>query len=680
MKQTLAIVLTFLLFSLLFVLLYQPHAILTGKEQKPTATPESVYFLPIVLQQNLLTSTLKTDGLASWSSPIAVSSRNHAVWVVNPDSATVMAIDTALMTRTTEIVIGEEPWSLVVAPDGAHVYVVDRATGELVIINALSQTVAMTMSIGYELGGIALSPSGQHAYITSMATDEVVEVDTFTQQVSRRISVGSMPYAIAVTDDGDGGDTDEQIYVTHLFARQRPDGIEATDDGREGFVTVIDLATAAIVTAAIVTETILLPDETGFPNLLASVTVAGDQAWIPYTRAAPALPNGLTTRVFAAVSVVDTKTQREDLAAYLPLNDQEIFGSPVNNPVAAIPAPDAQQLYVVLAGSDLIEVIDITDPHTPTLEKFIAVGKNPRGMAVDSSGKHGYVMNYLSRSVSVLDLASGTVIAEIPTTAESLPPDVLQGKILFNNAVNPKLSQGSWISCASCHPDGGTDSVTWIFPDGPRQTPPIWNATATLPWHWSAALDEAQDVEETIHLIQLGLGLAPGPDPAQLGGLNANRSRDLDALAAFMQQGIRPPRLPQDASIAEGRQLFATAGCVACHGGPHWTISTLPGPPGTLDADGDGMVDSVLRDVGTLNPEDLRGASGFDVPALLNLRLTAPYFHDGSAATLAAVLQSGHPTPTNPPPLTDREISALVTFLQSIDPRTVPVSTTAASP
>ncbi len=675
MKQTLAIVLTFLLFSLLFVLLYQPHAILTGMEQKPTATPESAYFLPIVLQQNLLTSTLKTDGLASWSSPIAVSPGNHAVWVVNPDSASITAIDTALMTRTTEIVMGEEPWSLAVAPDGAHVYVADRATGELVIIDALSQTVAMTMAVGYELGGIALSPSGEFAYITSMATDAVVVVNVSTRQVVEQIPVESMPYALAVTDDGDGEDADEQLYVTHLFARQRDGGTEAADDGREGVITIIDLATAAIVT-----ETILLPDETGFPNLLASVTVAGDQAWIPYTRAAPALPNGLTTRVFAAVSVVDTKTQREDLAAYLPLNDQEIFGSPVNNPVAAIPAPDAQQLYVVLAGSDLIEVIDIGAAQQPRLETFIATGKNPRGMAIDPSGKRGYVMNYLSRSVSVIDLETRTAIAEITTTAEALIPDILQGKILFNNAVNPKLSQGSWISCASCHPDGGTDNVTWIFPDGPRQTPPLWNATATLPWHWSAALDEPQDVEETIHLIQLGLGLAPGTDPAQLGALNGNRSADLDALALFMQQGIRTPHLPQSTTVDEGRRLFATAGCATCHGGPHWTISTLPGPPGILDADGNGMIDSLLRDVGTRNPQDIRGATGFDVPALLNVRLTAPYFHDGSAATLAAVLQSDHPTPTNPPSLTDREISALVTFLQSIDPTTAPVSTTAASP
>lgn len=670
MKQSLAVILALLLFILLVILFHQPCLRLTGTKQKLPSTPNSVHFLPIILQQSSLPLTHRTDGLASWSSPIAVSPMNHTVWVVNPDSASVTVIDTNLMTLTVEIPTGEEPWALAVAPDGNYVYVADRATGEVSVIDTLSQTVAMTMSVGWELGGIALSPSGELGYVTSMATDEVVVLNMPAWQEVERIPVDHMPYALAVTDDGDGEDGDEQLYVTHLFAQQRPDGAEATDDGRQGVVTVIDLATAGVVT-----QTILSPDETGFPNLLTSIAVDGDQAWVPHTRAAPALPNGLTTRVFAAVSVLNTATQSEDMAAYLPLNDQDVFGSPVNNPVAAIPGPDAKQLYVVLAGSDLIEVINIAEPRQPVLEKFIAVGKNPRGMTIEPSGKRGYVMNYLSRSVSVIDLETSTVITEVVTTSEPLAPDVLQGKILFNNAVNPKLSQGSWISCASCHPDGGTDSVTWIFPDGPRQTPPIWNAAATLPWHWSAALDEAQDVEETIHLIQLGLGLAPGPDPAQLGAPNANRSAELDALAAFMQHGIRIPKLPPPAAVDEGRQLFEAAGCVSCHGGPSWTTSALPGLPGTLDADGNGMVDSVLRNVGTLDPEDIRGATGFDVPSLLNLRLTAPYLHNGSAPTLTALLQSGHPTPTNSSPLSNDEIAALVTFLRSIDPTTVPFST-----
>ena len=34
-------------------------------------------------------------------------------------------------------------------------------------------------------------------------------------------------------------------------------------------------------------------------------------------------------------------------------------------------------------------------------------------------------------------------------------------------------SDNNWSSCSSCHPDGLSDNVTWIFPTGPRQTPPL---------------------------------------------------------------------------------------------------------------------------------------------------------------------------------------------------------------
>jgi mono/diheme cytochrome c family protein len=419
----------------------------------------------------------------------------------------------------------------------------------------------------------------------------------------------------------------------------------------------------------------LLPDAHGFPNLLAGITLTGHHAWVPHVRAAPALPNDLTTTVFAAVAALDLKLATEDSAAHLPLNDQAIFGSPVNNPVAAVPAPDGQTLYIVLAGSNLIEVVDVADPHQPRLVKFLAAGSNPRGLALSRDGRRGYVMNYLSRSVTVLDLAQLAWVAEVPVTGETLTPEVLQGKLLFHSAADRRLSQGSWLSCASCHPDGSADGVTWLFPDGPRQTPALWNAGQTLPWHWSAALDEAQDVEETIQLIQHGLGLAPGLDPLQLGAPNAGRAAPLDALAAFVLDGRRVPTLAQPTSgVERGRRLFQAAGCAACHGGPTWTASALPGQPGALDPDGNGMVDAVLRDVGSLNPHDVRGATGFDPPSLLGVGLTAPYLHDGSMPSLEALLSAGHPDPQGSGNGLDaEEIAALSAFLRSIGAHTPPI-------
>ena len=663
----------FILAILFFTLLRNTHANSPTTLARSGSNLDSTVYLPLVYGQ--YTVDLATDGRASWGTPIAVSPRGDSVWVVNTDAGSVTVLDTATDSKVAEIIVGREPWALTFAPDGASVYVLDRAAGELIAIDTAARRVDRAISVGPEPTAVALTPLGSTAYVTVSGANRVAVIDTETFQRVRAIPVANRPYGVAVSDDGDEDETDEQVIVTHLLAFLEDNGAIARDDGRFGRLTTF--ATAAPT----VREIVLEPNAQGFPNLLYSVTLDGAIAWIPHVRAAPDLPNGLTTTVFAAVSAVDLTSESEATASYLPLNDQTIFGSPVNNPTMAVPSPDGNELYVVLAGSNLVEIIDISSPTEPRLVTFLPTGDNPRGLAVSADGKRGYVMNYLGRSVTVLDLEERQCLAEIRVVAETLVPDVLQGKKLFNLAADPRLSQGSWISCASCHPDGGTDGVTWRFPDGPRQTPALWNAGETLPWHWSAALDEAQDVEETVELIQHGLGLAPGHDPPLLGEPNAGRSTDLDALAAFLQHGIRPPYVRQQNDEIMGREQFVSAGCAGCHGGPQWTSSTLPGEPGTLDPDGNGMVDATLRDVGTLHPLDVRGATGFDPPSLLGVGLTAPYLHDGSMPTLTALLASGHPDPAGDGNgLTNSEIAALVAFLNAIGPETRPVAPTGDSP
>ena len=96
--------------------------------------------------------------------------------------------------------------------------------------------------------------------------------------------------------------------------------------------------------------------------------------------------------------------------------------------------------------------------------------------------------------------------------------------------------------------------------------------------------------------------------------------------------------------------------------------------PGTLDPDGNGVIDNTLRDVGTLNARDIRGATGFDPPSLLDVGLTAPYLHDGSMPSLKALLASGHPDPAGRGNgLNAADSVALVAFLNSIGPHTSPV-------
>lgn len=55
--------------------------------------------------------------------------------------------------------------------------------------------------------------------------------------------------------------------------------------------------------------------------------------------------------------------------------------------MAAIPAPDGRTLYIVLAGSDMNEVVTVADVDAggqPRLVAFLATGKNPRGLALSA--------------------------------------------------------------------------------------------------------------------------------------------------------------------------------------------------------------------------------------------------------------------------------------------------------
>ncbi|MGH7343107.1 MAG: hypothetical protein ACREKH_21685, partial [Candidatus Rokuibacteriota bacterium] len=69
------------------------------------------------------------------------------------------------------------------------------------------------------------------------------------------------------------------------------------------------------------------------------------------------------------------------------------------------------------------------------------------------------------------------------------------------------------------------------------------------------------------------------------------------------------------------------------------------------------------------------GSFGFNVPSLLGVAYSAPYFHDGSAATLSDVFQR-HTLLGGPGTIADALNAAqetdLTAFLNSIDGRTVP--------
>jgi hypothetical protein len=210
------------------------------------------------------------------------------------------------------------------------------------------------------------------------------------------------------------------------------------------------------------------------------------------------------------------------------------------------------------------------------------------------------------------------------------------------------MSAEGYLSCATCHLDGGSDHRVWDFTgrgEGLRNTATLHGRAGTAQGnvHWTANFDEIQDFENDIRGAFGGTGFMSDADFAAtqnpLGAPKAGRSADLDALAAYVaslgHQTV--PRSPYRASNGAmtaageaGRALFLAEGCASCHGGPELTDSSS----------GSGT----LHDVGTLRTTSgsrLGGPlTGIDTPSLRGIWDTAPYFHDGSAATLDQVFST----------------------------------------
>jgi len=355
-----------------------------------------------------------------------------------------------------------------------------------------------------------------------------------------------------------------------------------------------------------------------------------------------------------------------------------------------------------------IQLKDPEEIHQPDPDDTIG-GKNPRGVVLNSTDTRAYVMDFLSRDIAVVDISGDDpgqyktlariASADLPE-AGSVAAIVQRGKQLFNSAIGPegeqdnsrrpagRMSDFGWGTCYSCHPQGLTDSVTWMFADGPRQAismestfefgaAVIQDGAPALPdshqraLNWSAVRDEVQDFTRNIRAVSGGGGLILGiPEGAAgLGQVpdlvptaNTGRSTELDAIATYLAVGVRAPISPMsshDIRVQVGRVIFEVAGCQHCHGGPNWSISVLDytPPPDTTEIVDAQLVRFLCR-VGTFDPNlfsdgigneirannmanvQARGELGFNVPSLISVFAAAPYLHSGAAPTLDDVLEN----------------------------------------
>ncbi|MBL8230671.1 MAG: beta-propeller fold lactonase family protein [Bryobacterales bacterium] len=671
------------------------------------------------------------------SQTLALDANGTLLAVANPDNNTVTFFDVASdrNRRLREVQVGKEPWGVALNPQGTRAYVANTVSGTVSVlsVNRNSPNVARVVrdiTVGTEPYALCLTPNATKLYVLNRNSNNMTVIDTRSERVVNVVSdVGFAPRACAISNDGDDADDDETMLITQFFAVPRAGQLDGEDDAKEGLVTILRTVNDAVETTvkllpigdtgfkaagdaisrvappATVTPESLRITTGAYPNQLTGVVIKGNYAYVPSTGASPNGPVRFDVNTQSLLTPIDLTRQQdigETINMHVAVHEQQATPKRfLTMPTSAAAKHREDEIWVVATSSDFAVKVrvdrgtgkpTVVSTGSPSRVAGVATGKNPRGIVINAQDTRAYVMNYITRNVTVINLANDTVAATLESAAMPVPgstDDLIHtGKDLYHSSIgefdgpsplSPKIfgrmSNNGWGSCASCHPDGLTDNVVWIFGAGPRRTIPQHvdydpdDPTVQRAFNWSGIFDEQEDFEANIRGTSGGLGLIVGDDgvtPAQplaaFNPANANRRQlrsrghnSWDAIKAYIQFGVRAPISPvskDEPDVIEGEELFRQANCQSCHGTSMWTTSrvrfTPPPPDSAITA---GQISGELRRVGTFDASlktEVRqnaaaplGNDGYVPPSLLSLfAWPKTFFHNGSADSLEAVMNN----------------------------------------
>jgi cytochrome c peroxidase len=270
------------------------------------------------------------------------------------------------------------------------------------------------------------------------------------------------------------------------------------------------------------------------------------------------------------------------------------------------------------------------------------------------------------------------------------PSKVALGGALF---ADPILSGKGKLSCVTCHDldTGGTIHVNRTVGYMGRvhrfNAPTIFNVGNNYRLGWRGEFTSLEMQNEKVLLDENIMAVTWDSllsrlqaDPSysaafqRIYGRNVDRSALLDTLAVF-QRSLTTPNSAFDRYLQgetgainskelEGYSLFKDYGCASCHQGSNIGGNMFqkfgifaPAPAANAFNDGDlGRFTLTGREVD-------KGV--FRVPSLRNVAVTAPYFHDGRAASLNEAVSTMARSQLGRT-LTADEIDALVAFLNTL--------------
>jgi len=314
-------------------------------------------------------------------------------YVANSGSDSISVINLSTNTVATTILLpnGSNPREIAATPDGRKLYVTN-GNGTVSVINTATNSIKTTIFLpgGAFPQGIAITPDGLRAFVVDNFNNNIVVISVLTDTVIASVPIpGSLDtWDIAISPDG------LTAYIT--------------DDGASGNVFVIDTLTYALI--------VTIP--TGGNGAGVTFTPDGSKVYV----ADPGTNNGfaINTTTFAATPVI---------WPILP---------PAVGPWDVAVHPSGAYAYFTdsfFGGGTNVLVVDTT---TDTQIGFISVPNDPTQVIFSPDGSRAYVTHSsVPGSVSVIDTATGTVIANIPVGSHPYGIALAYPQISPTQFVNP---------------------------------------------------------------------------------------------------------------------------------------------------------------------------------------------------------------------------------------------------
>lgn len=376
-------------------------------------------------------------------------------------------------------------------------------------------------------------------------------------------------------------------------------------------------------------------------------------------------------------------------------------------PRAMVVSHKKGEVWIASEGDDLVQAMDLRSPAPAmAVRRTLRVGDKytndakiigghfstipthcgaPSGLAFDADETKLHVFCRSTYDVAVIDLEAE--VKESPwwtdksanVTIARLADDPLgaegsRGRRLFYGAKDSYSSGG--LGCAGCHPDGRDDGHIWHEVEGrndtrfflahqnlaektkegrlgrARQTPMlVGRVAASGPYGWqgqSKNLTERLAEGFMLHRWEPWEKVDAGH---WMTGVRAN------ALITFLRQGLVAPPVGQGALTAEqerGKALFESpkTECAQCH----------------VPASGFTNRVAYKLELGGARPgfEEEKDGALFMTPSLKFVGGSPPYFHDGSVATLEALVQKNNDRMGKTNHLSAEDKRALVAYLETL--------------